>query len=239
MPYHGEMQFLWISLFLAVPAHSAPKNHFLVEINGKPAAVYSESLEKSKKPRSLTLHQEWTGIGANPINMTMRAVALDDLYLTPVSFETHARSRDGKNESKLFVRVKKNGKFKDLAYRFERIKPVREQPKEKQFIMPPDPLFFSFLPRYLAKIEPGLYVLKAVMEDNQDAKMETRPLRINRMAEKKAIHGTTCERSSIDFNGSVGDWWVSKEGVLCEGGFPELKNSIRAISAEEATKLTK
>jgi len=218
-------------LFSGSTLASGSKDFYLLKLDGQAKGHYSDSFEIQPAEKSVTTRQEWVDLGAAPSELSLKSISLNDPFLSPVSFETHFKSRDGKKEFKLFVRIKKNGKFKDLSYRFEGIKPVREL-REKQFIMPADPIFHSALPRYLAKIEPGMYVMRAILEDVRDAKLETRPMRIIRMAEKKEIKGLICHRSSIDINGVVAD----DEGKLCALSMPDMKTEFSLSSMEEIKK---
>lgn len=244
MPYYNQkMHMLSFATFLFLFTHSpvasaagtpSDKDWFLLEVNGKAQAYYSEFIVREPK-KSLITVQEWKVLEGIRGESTVRTATLDDEFLTPVSLDTHFRSKDGKKEHKLEVTMKANGKWKDLEYRFRAIRPLPSR-KKKQHMMPKEPLFYSSLPRYLARLNPGLHTVTAIMEDVPGVELAIRLLRLNRMTQTRQISGRTCLRSVVDLNGSEGDMWVTEEGRLCEFTVPAAKTRIVLATEAELKK---
>ena len=187
----------------------------ILEREGKTLAVVHEKAVRDPKEKSFTLTQTWTNRGKVPGSIEVEAVALDDATLEPSWLHVRYRSADGSESYTYRLALRMNGRFKDLEVTFERLKPKSEK-AVKTVPKPSDAIFFSMLPRYVARLKPGFYVATGIMEDTREARLVTRPLRIQKIDEKKKIGGNECEKALVDAGGDSGYLWVTSEGVLCD-----------------------
>jgi hypothetical protein len=121
-----------------------------------------------------------------------------------------------------------------MHYKMIHILPPPLTRDEKTFPMAPNTIFYSTLPRYLAKHEPGMYSVNAIMEDIRTLDYVVKILQIRRTSETKKIGALTCEESFVSLNGPMAEYWVAKDGTLCQLSIPESKSLIEMKTEAEA-----
>jgi len=208
---------------------SGLQSWFVSEREGKPAAKIFETVEFNAKEKSSILKQTWSNFGRTS-TVSLEAISIDVEKMSPSWMESHFKSADGKEEFKYRIALKRNGKFKDLKISFERVKP-KPSVNSKIVPKPPNSIFFSFLPQYLAKLEPGLYTVTAIMEDVEEATLSTRALRIQKLSDQKSFMNEKCSKAIVELGGFDGNYWVSDEGRLCE--FTVAMPSLRTHRVSE------
>jgi hypothetical protein len=212
---------------------AAPDNAYWIRMKAgdKTAAIYMNLTEK-RPNNGLYALQRWKMFGEGVVaTTTMETLSVDDESLSPSWMESRFDSPVRKSSLKAMVVM--SGKFQDFELTFRSELP--KKPKEtKRFPMPSRAIFYTSLPRYVARLPPGLHVVTAIIEDGQEPRLNTKLLRINRMSTKRAFGLKTCERAEIDFNGSEGEMWITPEGSLCELILPTSNMRFELVSAAEA-----
>jgi hypothetical protein len=238
---------LFTLMLAALPAFAAPAKApptlaekpkwYLVKGSTGPLGYYVETVGAGANKDLLLADQKSVYLGSNSANAELETVTTSDDFLTPVSFDLHFRRRDGSRELKVSAVRKRKGVLRQIEITLEKIKPVASK-ESKTFPYPQGAVFYSSLPRWLARMKPGLYVMKAIIEDIRELDLVTKPLRITRTSEKKNIGGQECERSYVDHGGdSVADMWVSKDGVLCSSRVSDTGATIESSTEDELKKL--
>ena len=190
----------------------APVNWYLATVDGKAVGAYSDSFSrKDETGRALTV-QEW--ITKRGDVSRIEAITTSEKELPPVSFNLHYKSADGASELRINAILQRQPHIADLHYKMIRALPAPLTRDEKKFPMAPNTIFYSTLPRYLAKHESGMYSVNAIMEDIRTLDYVVKILQIRRTAESKKIGALTCDQSYVSLNGPMAEIWVAKDGTL-------------------------
>jgi hypothetical protein len=211
---------------------------YLIKRGDKSASSVHESVSTNAKENSSNLRQSVNLFGKDGALVTIETASLNDEKLTPSWMETVFKSTDGKTWYKRSIKARMNGRFTDAEVTVDHLKPKLPTETKTDF-MPKDGIFYSSIPRYVAKLKTGLYVVQAIMEDSKLAKLETRNVRIQRLAEKKDFAGVSCTNAIVDVGGFGGMMWVSDEGKLCQYDVPSAPLLISLSTAEETKKAAK
>jgi hypothetical protein len=185
------------------------KEWYLYTANGIPQGYFVEELEKRPKEKQVAISQRWFEIEDGGTETFIGAVAKDDAKLTPVAFFSE---RNGKQRTyKLDGRVK-NGKI-EMTF-----KPVIPQGANLKHSvkMEKDMILSMFLSMRIAKQKSGSIPFTAVVEDAKDGNFEARPGSAELQGATKKIRDLDCRRSAVMFNDSEDEWWLTKEGKICE-----------------------
>jgi hypothetical protein len=96
----------------------------------------------------------------------------------------------------------------------------------------------NFVPLMLSRmVEAGKETsFSAVVEDARDGKFDTRKGTATVFGVNKKIQGLSCRRSVVEFGGVEGEWWVTKEGKLCELRMPASGSRLARTTESEAKK---
>lgn len=247
------MKHLMIAALLAFPAMSpqfalaAHKNNtkpvvqklprfwYSVTSDGKAVGFFSEAFYSEGKKGGFVTVQDWSSSKDADEISHIETLTVDDEFLAPISFSLHHVGAKAASELKLNALLKKK-KFSELNVKMIRIKPKKDH-DEKNIVLPNSTIFYSSLPRYLARHEPGMYAVKAIMEDARGLDISLKLLTINRTAESKKFGADTCEKSFVEIQGPMAEVWVTKTGKLCELSIPEANSRISLATEEEIKQL--
>ncbi|MGZ3651388.1 MAG: hypothetical protein ACXWR1_04425 [Bdellovibrionota bacterium] len=211
---------------------------YLMKKGEKASSSIHESVSNNAKEGSSNLRQSLNLFGKDGALVTVETASLNDEKMTPSWMESVFKSRDGKTWYKRSIKARMNGRFTDAEITVEHLSPKLPTETKTDF-MPKDGIFYSSIPRLVAKQKTGLYVVQAIMEDSKLAKLETRNVRIQRLAEKKDFAGVSCSNALVDVGGFGGMMWVTDEGKLCQYDVPSAPLLISLSTAEEAKKAAK
>ena len=99
-------------------------------------------------------------------------------------------------------------------------------------------LLSNFLALALSKHDPkkGVYSIEAIVEDSKDGKFESRPGKAEMEGKSKQVRGQDCRLYRVEFDGSPSQWWITKEGKLCQVLIPQTESELILTTEEEAKK---
>lgn len=202
---------LFSTAAFSAPAKTEPlwKEWYLYTANGVPQGYFVEEAERRGKEKEIALSQRWFEVDDGGTETYIGAVAKDDGKFSPVAFFSE---RKGPNRNyKLDGRVKGNS----LEMTFKPVIPpganLRHSVKlEKNMILS------MFLTMKIAKQKIGSTAFTAVVEDAKDGNFDLRPGSAEIQGATKKVNGLECRRAAVMFNDSEDEWWVAKDGRICE-----------------------
>jgi len=213
------------------PAKSAaPNNWYLVSMNGKPVGTLSESFSRDASDGELVTSQNWVSANGEVSEIETLTTPNDDL--SPISFNLHYKG--SAKELRLNAILQRNEHIADMHYKLIQSKPAPLKREEKTFPMAPQTIFYSSLPRYLARHASGMYTARAIMEDVRSLDYSVKILQIRRTSESRKFGALTCEQSFVSLNGPMAEFWVAKDGTLCQVAIPESRSLIELKPESEA-----
>ena len=232
------MKKILLLLLLTIPAQAAKpeanqilwKAWYLYTVAGVAQGYFEEILEKRPGDNHLALTQRWVETEGGRAETYIGSVAVDNTNLTPVAFFSE---RKGPRVYKIDGRAKA-GK---LDMTFKPIKPTGKNTK-KTVVLGPNVLLSNFVPLKLSRHEAsaGTLNFSAVVEDAKDGNFDSRTGSAEVFGVTKEIKGVACRKSIVEFEGVAGEWWVTKEGKLCELSIPASKSKLELTTESEAKK---
>jgi hypothetical protein len=232
------MKKIFLLLLLAIPTPAAKseanqivwKAWYLYTVAGTPQGYFEEILEKRPGDKHLALTQRWVEFDGGREETYIGSVALDNANLSPVAFFSE---RKGPRVYKIDGRAKGG----QLNMTFKPIKPAGKNTK-KTVMLGPNVLLSNFVPLKLSRHEAsaGTLNFSAVVEDAKDGNFDLRTGSAEVFGVTKEIKGATCRKSIVEFEGVAGEWWVTKEGKLCELSLPASKSKLELTTESEAKK---
>lgn len=184
---------------------------YLFTAAGVPQGYYEETVERRPAEKHLAVSQRWVEKEGGRTETFIGSVAFDTPKLAPVAFFSE---RTGAAKSyKLDGRAK--GAKLELTY-----KPVQPPGANirKSALLKPTTVLSNFVPILLSRraLSPGAFQFEAVVEDARDGNFDVRPGAAEVLGVNKQIGGQTCRKAIVDFAGEQAEWWITKEGRLCE-----------------------
>ncbi len=202
---------------------------YLLTKDGVAQGYFEETMERRPGDKHLALSQRWVEKGKS--ETYIGSVVQDNKDLTPVAFFSEKKSAT--NAYKIDGRAK-NGK---LEITFKPLKPAGKQ-ERKSLALKQKILLSNFLPKALSFHigDPGSFSFIAVVEDAQDGIFDSRTGVADVSETSKNFKGTPCYRSIVTFNGLPGEWWITKDGKLCELQLPTTESKVQWTTEAEAKK---
>lgn len=206
------------------------KEWYLFSVAGVPQGYFEEVAENRPGEKQIAITQKWVEKDGGKTETYIGSVASDDGKLTPVAFFSE---RKGAKVYKIDGRVKA-GK---LEMTFKPIKPKGKNGR-KSVAVDDNVLLSNFVPMKLASHNPneGSFNFSAVVEDAKDGNFDSRTGSALVFGITKEIRGNTCRKSVVEFEGVAAEWWVTKEGKLCDLTNASQKYRLELSSEKEAKK---
>jgi hypothetical protein len=182
------------------------------------------------KDGHISITQKWIENDGGKAETYIGSVAKDNESLDPVAFFSDRKSASSS------YKIDGRGKNKKLTLTFKPETPPGNAQK-KVVNLGKGVILSNFVPMFLAKKfgqEPKLEFL-AVVEDARDANFDSRVGKAEFHGVTKEIQGTKCRKVDLEFNGMLGEWWISTEGKLCELRIPS-NQSVLLMSTEKEAK---
>lgn len=206
------------------------KEWYLFTTNGAAQGYFEEVMEKRPGDKHLAVTQRWVEKEGGRTETYIGSVAADDGKLTPVAF--FSERKGPKEVYKIDGRVK--GGQLDMNY-----KPTKPkgQTVKKSAPVASDMVLSNFLPLLLARHEGGgEFKFSAVVEDARDGNFSSRAGTAEVFGKTKEIRGQSCRRTVVEFNGVDGEWWITKEGKLCDLLMPGTQQRLQLTTEADAKK---
>ncbi|MCO5143524.1 MAG: hypothetical protein M9962_10585 [Oligoflexia bacterium] len=200
---------------------------YLYTINGNFQGYFEESLELRTDKNQLAISQNWVE-QSDGIAKTFIGSVADNKALKPVAFFSN---REGKTSYKI-EGIEKSG---TLSMTFHK---DSAESKEKKSIKISDDLVLSnFIPIYLARLvgQKEEIQFKALVEDAQDGNFDMRSATAKINGKTKTIKKENCRQFELNIDGISQEWWIAKNGKLCEVFIPS-GNSRLVLSSEKEVK---
>lgn len=229
-----NLSFLFLFLCSSVFAAKDPvvlwQQWYILQVNGSPSGYFEEVAEKRVKDGHISITQKWIEDDGGKAETYIGSVAKDNEALDPVAFFSDRKSSNSS------YKIDGRGKNKKLTLTFKpEIPPGAAQKKEINLAK--GVILSNFVPMFLAKKfgkEPKLEFL-AVVEDARDANFDSRVGKAEFHGVTKDIQGNKCRKVDLEFNGMLGEWWITAEGKLCELRIPS-NQSVLLMSTEKEAK---
>lgn len=232
------MKSACIALLLAALAPAAQgkekptlwKEWYLYSSAGVPQGYFEEEAEHRPKDKQVAISQRWVENEDGGTTTFIGAVAKDDAKLTPIAFFSE---RKGQMRT-----YKLDGRTKgaSLEMTFKPVIPPGANLKQSVKLRK-DMVLSLFLPLKIARAKAGHgpVPFTAVVEDAKDGNFDSRPGSFEVQGATKNFKGLTCRRTVVSFNGSEDEWWLTKEGKICEI-FVRANQSKLTLSSEAEAK---
>ncbi len=229
------MNISLLFLLLTSPAFAAKEpvvlwqQWYILQVNGNPTGYFEEIAERRVKDKHISITQKWIENDGGKAETYIGSVAKDNDSLDPVAFFSDRKS------SSSSYKIDGREKNKKLTLTFKPETPPGVAQK-KVVKLTKGVILSNFVPMFLAKKfgkEQKLNFL-AVVEDARDANFDSREGKAEFHGVTKDIQGTKCRKVDLEFNGMLGEWWISSEGKLCELRIPSNQSVLTMTTEKEA-----
>jgi hypothetical protein len=214
------------------PVKSVPlwKAWYLVSKDGKALSAFEETAEKRPRDAQIVITQKWIErVNGQKSEAYIGAVA-EENRLAPVALfvERTGKARSYKTDGRV-----KAGRL-DLTF-----KPANG-PKPKSTAstrLAAGTYFSNFVPMAVARhfSEKGAFQFTAIVEDDGEMNVEVKSGIVEIQSIEKIIGGESCWGALIRIDGSLQEWWITKQGKTCQVNFPD-SNTRLELSTEAAAK---
>lgn len=202
---------------------------YIYSVAGATQGYYQEKAEKRLKEKQLAISQNWLEKDDGGTESFIGSVASDDGKFSPIAF--FSEKSMPKKSTKLDGRVKE----KNIILTFKGVNPPTVAIK-KTVALKANMVLSNFVGMMLSKNEGDKEIqFTAIVEDARDGNFDSRAGRAQVLGVNKQIQGNTCRKVLMNFDQIDSEWWITKEGKICEVFIPENQARLQ-LSTEEAAK---
>jgi hypothetical protein len=214
----------------AVPASPLWHEWYTVSREDKIVSTYEETAERRPRDEQVAVTQKWVErVDGKKTEAYIGSVATDGNF-APVAF--FVERTGGERAYKTDGRVN-NGQ---LEVTFKVVSGAKAKTRGTTPVGPGTYLstFVSFaVAKHLS--EKGAFQFTALVEDDGKMNVEIKKGFVEIQGEEKKIGGESCGEALIRIDGSVQEWWITRQGKTCLVVFPDSGTRLE-LSSQNAVK---
>lgn len=212
-----------------VPSTPLWNEWYLISVDGTATSYFQETAERRPTENSIAITQNW--VEADGSEVYIGSVSSAEKDLRPIAFFSVRKSKTINHKidarttgKKLIVTLKQQNK--------------KASKIEKSIEIKPGLYLSSFLPMAVSRKigEKGAFQFNAVVEESHEEAFEVRKGIVEVTGESKKVNSMACHGALIQIDGTISEWWITKDGKVCEVSYPSTNTKMVLTTEEKAKK---